>query len=249
MIEMSLENINGIEVIHSAPVGQRQQPLPTIFFYHGYTSSKEVYSYFAYAFAQAGFRIITPDADMHGARFNGNETQRLSHFWEILKSNIDELPALKKHYQQAGLIEDDRIGVGGASMGGMTTLGAFARYPWVSVAADFMGSGYFTSLARTLFPPLKAGREVSPAEFERRLAPLADYDLTHQLEAISERPLLIWHGEADDVVPVGESARLVQALRASGCDNHLTYITEAEIGHKITPTALSAGVTFFTRHL
>ncbi len=34
MIEMSLENINGIEVIHSAPAGQRQQPLPTIFFYH-----------------------------------------------------------------------------------------------------------------------------------------------------------------------------------------------------------------------
>ncbi|AEL71315.1 hypothetical protein [Yersinia pestis] len=28
MIEMSLENINGIEVIHSAPAGQRQQPLP-----------------------------------------------------------------------------------------------------------------------------------------------------------------------------------------------------------------------------
>ncbi|PVF30615.1 phospholipase, partial [Yersinia pestis] len=26
MIEMSLENINGIEVIHSAPAGQRQQP-------------------------------------------------------------------------------------------------------------------------------------------------------------------------------------------------------------------------------
>lgn len=25
MIEMSLENINGIEVIHSAPAGQRQQ--------------------------------------------------------------------------------------------------------------------------------------------------------------------------------------------------------------------------------
>lgn len=117
MIEMSLENINGIEVIHSAPVGQRQQPLPTIFFYHGYTSSKEVYSYFAYAFAQAGFRTISPDADMHGARFNGNETQRLSHFWEILKSNIDELPDLKRHYQQAGLIEGERIGVAGASMG------------------------------------------------------------------------------------------------------------------------------------
>ncbi|MCB5301880.1 esterase [Yersinia bercovieri] len=249
MIEMSLENINGIEVIHSAPAGQRQQPLPTIFFYHGYTSSKEVYSYFAYAFAQAGFRTIAPDADMHGARFNGNETQRLSHFWEILKSNIDELPALKQHYQQAGLIDGDRIGVAGASMGGMTTLGAFARYPWVSVAADFMGSGYFNSLAHSLFPPLEAGQGVSPAVFERRLAPLADYDLTHQLDVIAGRPLLVWHGEADDVVPAEESERLVQALRASGGDQHLTYLTEAGIGHKITPTALTAGVKFFVKNL
>ncbi|AIN18324.1 dienelactone hydrolase family protein [Yersinia rochesterensis] len=249
MIEMSLENINGIEVIHAAPAGKRQQPLPTIFFYHGYTSSKEVYSYFAYAFAQAGFRTIVPDADMHGARFEGNETRRLSHFWEILKSNIDELPAIKQHYQQAGLIEGERIGVAGASMGGMTTLGAFARYPWVSVAADFMGSGYFTSLAHTLFPPLEDGREVSAAEFERRLAPLTDYDLTHQLEKIADRPLLVWHGEADEVVPAAESARLVQALQISGRDKHLTYLTEAGIGHKITPTALAAGTLFFSKYL
>ncbi|RYC20335.1 esterase [Yersinia pseudotuberculosis] len=249
MIEMSLENINGIEVIHSAPAGQRQQPLPTIFFYHGYTSSKEVYSYFAYAFAQAGFRTISPDADMHGARFNGNETQRLSHFWEILKSNIDELPDLKRHYQQAGLIEGERIGVAGASMGGMTALGAFARYPWIRVAADFMGAGYFTSLAHSLFPPRDAGREISQQAFERRLAPLADYELTHQLEKITERPLLVWHGEADDVVPAAESARLVQALRTRGGDNNLTYLTEAGIGHKITPTALRAGSDFFTQYL
>ncbi|CNH90294.1 esterase [Yersinia pekkanenii] len=249
MIEISLETVNGIEVIHAAPAGQRQQPLPTIFFYHGYTSSKEVYSYFAYAFAQAGFRTLVPDADMHGARFNGNEAQRLSYFWEILKSNIDELPAIKQHYQQAGLIDGERIGVAGASMGGMTTLGAFARYPWVSAAADFMGSGYFTSLACALFPPLEGGREVGPAEFERRVAPLADYDLSHQLDKIAERPLLVWHGEADEVVPAAESARLVQELRTRGRDKHLTYITEAGIGHKITPSALTAGVTFFTKHL
>ncbi|MGE4799569.1 esterase [Yersinia hibernica] len=249
MIEMSLENINGIELIHAAPAGKREQPLPTIFFYHGYTSSKEVYSYFAYAFAQAGFRTIAPDAEMHGARFNGDETQRLSHFWEILKTNIDELPALRQHYQQAGLIDGERIGVAGASMGGMTTLGAFARYPWVRVAANFMGSGYFTALARTLFPPLEAGQPVSPAEFERRLSPLADYELSHQLEKIADRPLLVWHGEADDVVPAAQSARLVQELRASGRDNHLTYLTEAGIGHKITPTALAAGSHFFSQYL
>lgn len=91
--------------------------------------------------------------------------------------------------------------------------------------------------------------EISQQAFERRLAPLADYELTHQLEKITERPLLVWHGEADDVVPAAESARLVQALRTRGGDNNLTYLTEAGIGHKITPTALRAGSDFFTQYL
>lgn len=96
---------------------------------------------------------------------------------------------------------------------------------------------------------MDAGRELSPAQFERRLAPLADYDLSHQLEKIAERPLLVWHGEADDVVPAAESARLLQALQVSGRDKHLTYLTEAGIGHKITPTALAAGAHFFSKYL
>src|SRR5476649_793259 len=105
VVEMHQETVDGIEVIHAVPAGRRHQPLPTVFFYHGYTSSKEVYSYFGYALAKAGFRVILPDALMHGARFNGDEKQRLGHFWEILRANIDELPALKAHFEQQGMID------------------------------------------------------------------------------------------------------------------------------------------------
>lgn len=249
MVEMSLEKVQGIEVIHAAPAGQRHQPLPTLFFYHGYTSSKEVYSYFAYALAQAGFRVVMPDADMHGARFDGDETRRLGCFWQILRSNIDEMAGIKEHYQQTGLIDGDRIGVGGASMGGMTTLGALVRYPWIKAAANFMGSGYFTSLAKTLFPPLPSAGSTKQDEWERQIAPLIEYEVTHQLEIIARKPLLVWHGEADEVVPAVESERLVAALKEQGLDHHLSYLTEPGIGHKITPTALTAGAAFFRHYL
>ncbi|MDN0088579.1 esterase [Yersinia nurmii] len=249
MVEMSLEKVQGIEVIHAAPAGKRHQPLPTLFFYHGYTSSKEVYSYFAYVLAQAGFRVVMPDADMHGARFDGNETRRLGCFWQILRSNIDELDGIKQHYQKAGLIDGDRIGVGGASMGGMTTLGALVRYPWIKAAADFMGSGYFTTLAKTLFPPLPGADSTKQDEWERQIAPLTEYEVTQQLEIIASKPLLVWHGEADEVVPAVESERLVAALKEQGLDHHLSYLTEPGIGHKITPTALTAGAAFFLHYL
>ena len=86
MVEMFDEVIEGIPVLHAAPAGKQGQPLPTIFFYHGFTSSKEVYSYFGYVFAKAGFRTILPEANLHGARFNGDSAFRLAHFWDILKS-------------------------------------------------------------------------------------------------------------------------------------------------------------------
>jgi len=62
MVEMFEESVNGIEVIHAIPAGARNKPLPTIFFYHGFLSSKSVYAYFGYQLAQAGFRVILPDA-------------------------------------------------------------------------------------------------------------------------------------------------------------------------------------------
>lgn len=68
MIELTTETLAGIECLHATPAGQRHQPLPTVLFYHGFTSSKEVYAYFAVALAQAGFRAVMPDAELHGAR-------------------------------------------------------------------------------------------------------------------------------------------------------------------------------------
>jgi hypothetical protein len=250
MIEIYDERVGDTAVIHAVPAGQYHQPLPTVFFFHGYTSSKEVYAYFAYALARAGFRVVLPDADLHGERFDGNEAKRLASFWEILRRNIDELPALKAHFEQLGLIAEGRIGVGGASMGGMTTLGSFARYPWVKAAASLMGAGYYTSLAQTLFPPLDGqGDPLSSEDFDARIAMLADYGLEQQLEKIADRPLLLWHGEADDLVPAAESLRLATELRQSGWDRQLTLLTEPGVKHRITPQALRATTDFFARTL
>ncbi|MCQ4033942.1 esterase, partial [Klebsiella pneumoniae] len=43
-------------VASACPQESLDKPLPCIVFYHGFTSSKLVYSYFAVALAEAGFR-------------------------------------------------------------------------------------------------------------------------------------------------------------------------------------------------
>lgn len=249
MIEIQTDHFAGNEALHAFPAGKGQQPLPCVVFYHGFTSSKLVYSYFAVALAQAGFRVIMPDAPDHGARFSGNAERRLRQFWQILQGNLEEFAALRDALHQSNLIEENRLAVGGASMGGMTALGIMTRHPEVRCVASLMGSGYFTSLARTLFPPLEITNAAQQETFDAILAPLAKWEVTGQLERVADRPLLLWHGEADDVVPAAESFRLRQALADEQRDARLTTLWEAGVAHRITPQALEATVGFFSRHL
>lgn len=242
MIEIYIEQLAGIDVLHAIPAGQKHTALPTVFFYHGFTSSKLVYSYFAVALAQAGMRVVMPDALGHGARFDGDEESRLRQFWPILKTSIDEFPLLQQALRDRGLVDDGKLAVGGASMGGMTALGIMARHPEVRCVACLMGSGYFATLARTLFPP-------DETQLAATLAMLAEYDVSKRLARLADRPLLLWHGEEDDVVPAIETWRLQQALIQHGLDKQLTCLWEHGVKHRITPTALDATAQFFAQHL
>lgn len=249
MIELDVRHFAGIETLHAFPAGKGAQPLPCIVFYHGFTSSKLVYSYFAVALAQAGFRVVMPDASEHGARFDGDETRRLQRFWQILQGNFAEFAALKDALYQQGLIDNQRLGVGGASMGGMTALGIMTQFPELKSVACLMGSGYFSTLANSLFPPLVVTTAEQQATFDSIIAPLAKWDVTGQLAQLASRPLFLWHGDADDVVPAVETLRLQQALVEGHLDGKLTCLWEAGVKHRITPTALTATVKFFTEHL
>ena len=249
MVEMYEENIEGIQVIHAVPAGHYQKQLPTIFFYHGFLSSKEMYSYFGYTLAKAGFRVILPDALMHGARAESDEAKCVAHFWRILQNNVEELAMLKELFVGRGLADPQRLGVGGVSMGGMTTMAALVKYPWVKVAANLMGSGYFSRLSHHLFPAFSAGDTAQRDVFERDVAPLLSLDVTGKTALFADKPLFVWHGEQDDVVPFGESLRLQQELAAGEATANLTFISESEAKHKVTVHALSEATAFFAQKL
>jgi len=218
MIEIEIRHLGDHEVLHAMPAGKRDKPLPVVVFYHGFTSSKLVYSYFAVALAQA----------------------RLGQFWHILHGSLTEFSGLRDALYEAGLVADNRLAVAGASMGGMTALGIMTHHPEVKSVACLMGSGYFTSLAKTLFPP---------QDLTEMTATLAKWEVTRALPRVADRPLLLWHGDADDVVPPEGTFRLQQALMNEGLDGNLTCLWEPGVRHRITPTALDATVAFFRQHL
>lgn len=120
----------------------------------------------------------------------------------------------------------------------MTALGIMTHHPELNSVACLMGSGYFRSLSQTLFP--------SPG-FDADS--LREWDVSHQLASLARRPLLLWHGDADDVVPPEETFRLEQALRQGDLTARLTCVWQKGVRHRITPEALAATVAFFRQHL
>ncbi|MEM0653290.1 esterase [Klebsiella huaxiensis] len=238
MIALEMHSLAGGEILHAYPQNAADKPLPCIVFYHGFTSSKLVYSYFAVALAEAGFRVIMPDAAEHGARYLGDEQGRMQRFWSILMQNFVEFPALREAIGEQGWLADDRLAVAGASMGGMTALGIMTHHPELKSVACLMGSGYFNSLSQNLFP--------SPDFCVKQLV---EWDVSEQLDTLANRPLLLWHGDEDDVVPPGETFRLQRSLQQSDLADNLTCIWQKGVRHRITPEALAATVAFFQRHL
>ncbi|MDU8418563.1 prolyl oligopeptidase family serine peptidase, partial [Pseudomonas syringae] len=69
-----------------------------------------------------------------------------------MQNNIDELACLKDEFVGRGLADPQRLGVAGVSMGGMTTMAALIKFPWIKAAANLMGSGYFARLSHHLSP-------------------------------------------------------------------------------------------------
>lgn len=248
MVEMYEENVEGVQVIHAVAAGKYHELLPTIFFYHGFTSSKEIYSYFGYQLAKAGFRVILPDALMHGARAEPEESVLMNNFWRILQNNVTELSMLKETFVARGLADESRLGVGGVSMGGMTSMAALVHFPWVKVAANLMGSGYFVSLFDHLFPTLCAD-SLSQEAFKREMALLRSLDISDKTALIASKPLFVWHGEQDDVVPFNESAKLRQVLEGHNQSANLTFISEPRAKHKVSVYALNRTTEFFANHL
>lgn len=239
----------GHPALHACPVEQCDVPLPTVVVYHGFTRSKELDSNLAYMFARAGLRVVMPEADGHGERFDGDMPGRMLRFWDILRTSIDELPRIREELEDRRLVRNGRIGVGGLSMGGFATLGALARYDWLRAGVSWMGSAYFLDLARTLYPPLGAYNAETADAHESRMVRLCLYDPSTMLERLASRPLLVWHGARDEVVSFSETARLHADLVRRGLASKVELVADPNATHKLPLAGAQAGVVFLERVL
>lgn len=253
MINLSKEVIGDISLLHLVKADIADQPLPTVIYFHGYLNEKEGSLTPAYKMVEKGLRVILPDSKYHGER-SGNLSSREQDlmFWEIIFQNIVELDIIKEHYVSKGLTDENRIGVGGTSMGGITTSAALTQYDWIKAATVLMGTPKLTAYAEQLLQMFNESHEeeIERTDVEEALKQLEQYDLSIHPEKLQQRAFMMWHGIEDDFIPIELNDDFFKSIQKHYDDEEkLSYIREADRLHHLSKLSMVNAAEWFSKHL
>ncbi|PLT30410.1 prolyl oligopeptidase family serine peptidase [Peribacillus deserti] len=255
MINISKESIHHIPVLHIVKQDKSKEKLPFIIFIHGITSAKEHNLHYAYLLAEKGFRVILPDALYHGEReADLSENKLMLSFWDIVIKTIAEIEVLKDYYESQGSIDSSRIGIAGTSMGGIITYGALTKYSWIKAGVSLMGNPAYVSYAKRQIEALRQAKMDIPLtdeELENLYSLLAPYDITLNTEKLAGRPVFLWHGEKDNVVPFQDAYNFYESMSAEyGNDrDKIAFLLDKNASHKVSREGLLRTQEWFVKHL
>lgn len=255
MINLKHELKAGLPVIELTKTNVRTKSLPTVFFYHGWESYKERVLEHGYSLAQAGFRVVLPEAYNHGER---RTSQRLVHnpmnFWEVVTKSVQEFPLIAETYVKENKTRANQIGVAGLSMGGITTSAILTQYKWVKTASILMGSPSPIQFTKWLLQNYKVdGKPIYDSLDSElvatRLNELTPMSLNLQAEKIAGRPIYFWHGEKDIVVPAKITQDFVEKHQGTKYGEHITFELTEGVGHKVPKDITAKTTEYFKKNL
>lgn len=255
MIAVEKSQIRDIPLLHIVKQEQYSEQLPLIIFLHGFTSTKEKNLHYAYLMAESGFRVVLPEALMHGSRADSVSKVDLNlHFWDIVLNNIEEVDAIKTVLEEKGLIDENRIGLAGTSMGAISALGALTQYDWVKAAVSLMGMPSYEEFAEWQLDQIERyglSVNISEEEKEQIFSRLRPFDLNLQPERLQNRPLLFWHGKRDPEVPFSPAYQFYEKVKDLNIQDpgHLDFIVDEKAGHKVSGLGVKRTVEWFEKFL
>lgn len=229
------EIIHQIPMLHIYKKSLADSPAPVVMFWHGFSSAKEHNLPIAYQLAEKNIRVLLPEAMLHGERSEDlSEKERMSKFWKIVVQSVRDTETVYNEIKRRNWLLDDRLFVGGTSMGAILTFGALKVYPWIKGGISLMGDPAWTALARAQLEGLKRNNlwEESEEKTQEILQGLHPFDLSTAPEAIAGRPLFFWHGQEDEVVPYQSAYHLYKTLEHQSAAP-MEYHLDPKAGHKV----------------
>lgn len=234
-----------------------ESPAPLVLWMHGRTSRKEIDSGRYLRLIRAGIAVCAIDLPGHGDRFEAH-LQTPDRTIDLLIAALEEVDCVVDALRRGwgGVIDTQRLGIGGISAGGMVALRRLCEPHGFTCASVEATTGW---LEKLYFPGEGASRPWPVAHAPYRVR---EIDPRAHLEGFAPIPLLALHSEADELVPFEGQRQFIEDLRAHyrarGADpGQIELMSWPETGApqehlgfgRFSNDAKNAQVGFFARHL
>jgi len=200
---------------------------PLVVMTHGGPTARatSALSYGHQVFTSRGFAVV--DVNYRGSTGYGREyMRRLDGQWG--KFDVDDSVAAARYLADRGEIDPQRMAIRGGSAGGYTTLCALVWHDVFGAGASYYGIGDLEALVRDShkFESRYSDRMVAPypegVDVYRERSPI------YYIDRIT-RPVIVFQGEDDMVVPIAQAEQLVASLRERRIPH--AYLPFAGEGH------------------
>lgn len=230
-----------IPILRLKPSGS-EQGMSTVLVLHGLGRSKEHMLPTLYAFARAGYQAVAFDARLHGERDNAGEREaRLASayvptLYDMIAGTAQDVPRV---LDSLGI---SQAGIHGVSLGGYIAFAALVHEPRLAVATVAMGSPDWLEGMRAL--------GMGPGHPVYDQTALGN-PLGRAASTYPPRPLLMLHGDQDEVVSVQGVRSLHEALLPAYQDapDTLELTIYPGLGHRYTDEMVEQSVAWTRRFL
>lgn len=249
MIKTIARTIQDVPILEVLAEQYVDQPLPLVVFYHGWRSNKELVLTQARKLAQKNIRVVLPDALNHGERSYPVSSLPAFTFWNSIQGNLAEFSLIVRDYQRRSLILNGQLGVGGYSMGGMTTGALLTQHPEIKAAAIIMGTPNLNAYAQRVRDYAARRQVYLPADMADLTSWIDHYDLAKHPETLAGRPVLFWHGTSDERVPYEQARDFFDQVHDQPYAEQVAFITGYHAQHLVKVPLMEKIANFFDYYL
>lgn len=240
-------DIKGIPAILFRPK-DKDKEIPTVIFYHGWSSNKESQRIRGFLLAALGYQVVIPDAINHGERNpldNYEEENIIRHFWDTVLKNLEEGNIIIDELISKYNTSIDKIGVMGHSMGGITASGVFTHNPKLKTAVVLNGSCSWQDLNNRFKENFT--KEIKGDMSEEIINQL---DPGNNLDLLIDRPILLQNGGSDIVVPPESQEGFYNKIVSLYKDKEkISFLKYKYLNHFVTTNMMEDSIAWLYKYL
>lgn len=223
--------------------------LPTIIFYHGWSSNKELQRIRGFILSAVGYQVIIPDAINHGERnpIDYYDINNGKYFWYTILNNLEEAPIIIDKLILKYNADPNRIGLIGHSMGGFTAAGVFTHNPKIKTLVVLNGSCGWQNSNEVFKRTLGISEVEKFKEIEDKINKI---DPMNNLQLLKDRPMLMLHGDSDSVVSIESQRMFYKEILPLYLDkNKIKLVEYPRLDHFVTTNMMEEIIEWFYENL